>query len=96
MPFILTRNDVIEKLCKGDEDNTKRWEVVKGKLKEYKLNVILGRNVVPVEGGQAQVVTLSLTDSINGTAIIQTYAPSEYLMLQKLEEFFKGHSIELY
>jgi hypothetical protein len=96
MAFILTRNDVIEKLCKDDIDNTNRWEIVKNKLKEYKLNVILGRNVIPVEGGQAQVVTVSITDSTNGTAIIQTYTVSEYLMLQKLEEFFEKHGIEIY
>jgi hypothetical protein len=96
MAFILTRNDVIEKLCKDDIDNTNRWEIVKGKIKENKLNVILGRNVIPVEGGQAQVVTVSITDSTNGTAIIQTYAPSEYIMLQKLEEFFEKHGIEIY
>jgi hypothetical protein len=96
MAFILIRNDVIEKLCNNDQDNTKRWEVIKNKVKENKLNIILGRNVIPVEGGQAQVVTVSITESIAGTAIVQAYTQSEYLMLQKLEEFFKLHTIEIY
>lgn len=89
--FLVLRNDIISTF---KDDDLTRWNAIVEKIKVSKLDVVLGRNKIPVEGGVAPVIAVVIYK--NKSIVLQTYAPSEYLMLKTFEDFFTNYTIEEY
>ena len=91
--FMVIREDFVAELT--DEFKIK-WSATKGKVKEAKLNVIIGRAQMENKalGGSMPVFVLVLYKGVN--KIIELYQPKADDIVKDVDKFFENHKVETY